>query len=391
MRQRKLRGFTLVELLVVIAIIGILVALLLPAVQAAREAARRIQCTNNVKQIALALHTHHDAQKSFPPGLPSCVDPQQNRGKQSQGTGSGIFCTGPNWLTAILAEIEQTALFDGLMECIEVKGNAGECAMEKQPLAQNERGWRIGASTPQAFTCPSAKKVSDTNLVTAGYGYRFRSRSGEPPQGFAKGNYAANWGCSNWMQIVDNSIQVPYGAGNQRSCARPKGAFGVVTLDKWRTVNNTQDHQSTLGRWKTGWGKGTKIGDMQRDGTSNTLLVSEVLALDNVRDGRGVWALSAMGASTFVTRSGPNSLTMRDLTSYMTNQGIRENDPLYPHDDYARGGDDIRTWALARSRHRGGVIAAMGDASVQFVSDGVDLAVWHAQGTRAGNEAVQQN
>jgi prepilin-type N-terminal cleavage/methylation domain-containing protein/prepilin-type processing-associated H-X9-DG protein len=92
MRTRKRRGFTLVELLVVIAIIGILIALLLPAVQAAREAARRSQCTNNLKQLSLALHNYHDTCKSFPSG-----------GHQE---------TQLSWHVSILPQIEQGALYD---------------------------------------------------------------------------------------------------------------------------------------------------------------------------------------------------------------------------------------------------------------------------------------
>src|SRR5688572_16598942 len=89
------RGFTLVELLVVIAIIGVLVALLLPAVQAAREAARRMSCGNNLRQLGLAMHNYHDANKVFPPGL----------------------INSPEWtylLYYILPYIEQTALHEGL-------------------------------------------------------------------------------------------------------------------------------------------------------------------------------------------------------------------------------------------------------------------------------------
>src|ERR671912_555830 len=100
------RGFTLVELLVVIAIIGILVALLLPAVQAAREAARRMQCGNNLKQLGLALHNYHDTFKVFPPAL-------LNSGHVSAGYVTANFPEGPRNHSGhlfLLPFIEQTTL-----------------------------------------------------------------------------------------------------------------------------------------------------------------------------------------------------------------------------------------------------------------------------------------
>src|SRR6476646_2441033 len=94
-------GFTLVELLVVIAIIGVLVALLLPAVQAAREAARRMQCTNNLKQLGIALHNFHDSRQSFPAALDELIT--------SPVTGSGAGTAA--WTAHILPYIEQQAVY----------------------------------------------------------------------------------------------------------------------------------------------------------------------------------------------------------------------------------------------------------------------------------------
>ena len=105
--KRGKKAFTLVELLVVIVIIGILIALLLPAVQAAREAARRAACTNNLKQIGLALHNYLEACRVFPPQAISKFDPNAD---SAAIRGEAIYnmtgCQGTSWMLAILPYIE---------------------------------------------------------------------------------------------------------------------------------------------------------------------------------------------------------------------------------------------------------------------------------------------
>ena len=135
---RRRRGFTLVELLVVIAIIGILIALLLPAIQAAREAARRMQCRNNLKQMGQAAMTHYDRQKFFPSGGWgwSCVgDPDQGFGKKQPG----------GWVYNILPGLELQSLHEG---------GRGQTPTEKALIAQQ----MIQTPLP-VFMCPSGNAV----------------------------------------------------------------------------------------------------------------------------------------------------------------------------------------------------------------------------------------
>ncbi|NLX95632.1 MAG: DUF1559 domain-containing protein [Rhodopirellula sp.] len=140
MNRQRHRGFTLVELLVVIAIIGILIALLLPAVQAAREAARRTQCTNQLKQIGLALQNYHDTQRKFPHGT-----------RYPGGS--------PNWRVVILPYMEQSALYDQLN--VDAQGNPGF----RSGSYTGVNAILVGLLVP-GFNCPSSP--SPTNAVNSG-------------------------------------------------------------------------------------------------------------------------------------------------------------------------------------------------------------------------------
>jgi prepilin-type N-terminal cleavage/methylation domain-containing protein/prepilin-type processing-associated H-X9-DG protein len=140
------RAFTLIELLVVIAIIAVLIALLLPAVQSAREAARRAQCVNNLKQMGLAVHNYHDAILAFPPGYIAAskfVD------------GETDTAPGWSWASMILPQLDQSPLFSSINMWLPIQSPANSTAV---------------VTSLNTFICPSDEILAPTFTVTDGFG-----------------------------------------------------------------------------------------------------------------------------------------------------------------------------------------------------------------------------
>jgi prepilin-type N-terminal cleavage/methylation domain-containing protein len=332
----KRRGFTLIELLVVIAIIAILVAMLLPAVQQAREAARRSDCKNRLKQLGLALHNYHDVYKAFPPGT---VNAHRTHSINGQN-GSGRIGIGAPWICQLLPQLEQKAMFDHVQiiiserpEVVDWFGNG----------TYTSRGILVGSQQFAAMDCPSHPDG----------GGQFGNGTGMEHLG--RGNYAACFGKGN------------YGVAHTKNSA-VGGLFGINSKYKMR--------------------------DLQ-DGTSNTIAFSELRYRTAVFSGpgenqsapttdtRGTWAYGAMGADIFSTKIGPNSKAPDGVW------GCR-NSPAngMPCTQIGNSAQTNETFAGARSYHPGGVQACMGDGSVRFVSENINVLVWQALGSRGGGEVT---
>ncbi|MFO0942674.1 MAG: DUF1559 domain-containing protein [Pirellulales bacterium] len=237
--KRTNRAFTLVELLVVIAIIGILVGLLLPAVQAAREAARRMQCSNNVKQISLGFHNYESALKCFPinyamRGIP----PFPNNGP-------GIANSGRSWMQMILPYIEQTPLYNNIDFTV---GLQPKSSAVTTPVGKNRI---VAATVVPTFICPSDDSSEDGTLLN-------RSDLNEttaPADRWAVTCYKAVAG-ANWAWGVFSPVVGVGKNGGQTD--------GLNLGDGVICSNQTNVHSRT------------RIANIT-DGTSNTFIIGEAM------------------------------------------------------------------------------------------------------------------
>ena len=318
MKSRK--GFTLIELLVVIAIIAILVALLLPAVQQARESARRTQCVNNLKQIGLALHNYHDTHKVLPPG---------NR--------STLYAT---WALYLFPQMELTNLYQVWDFNSGVNGRTYTTA-PNLTVAQT----RI-----PVYTCPT--DISRTNVTS--------TTAPEIPHH----NYAANYGNAALNQ------QTSY------TGVQYKGSpFGNVQTDASATQTN---------RPNRGCVDFAKIMDgMSSTLMISELIQGSGFSAPSRTDLRGRIIGYADGGY-FTTQNTPNSpIADWENTNYcvppVPTGSITYTNPQNP--PCAQTNQFSYMQRAARSRHPGGVNSLLCDGSVRFFQNSVDLNVWRAAGS----------
>ncbi|TVS09990.1 MAG: DUF1559 domain-containing protein [Planctomycetaceae bacterium] len=339
MSLRNPRGFTLVELLVVIAIIGVLVSLLLPAVQAAREAARRTQCANNLKQLGLAMHQYHDVYQVLPTaGYRWTGGLVAGRCLAEDGPSADSTSHAQSWVIGILPFMEQQSLRDQFFTGVATLPPYG-CwfrTRDTRPATHPVMADVLGTELP-TLRCPS----------DSGRKEGYRSSDDHAP--IARMNYGANGGAGNAWARTDHRALVERGPF-QWGYARERGIdFAALT-----------------------------------DGTSNTVLLGELIAAERRGDTRGAWAYSSGpffcgGQPSYedpATRIllPPNGNALDDR--FMDRPPRCSADPNHRHLRCVSGGS--RAFQTARSYHPGGVHICLADGAVRFISDTVEMRTWLA-------------
>jgi prepilin-type N-terminal cleavage/methylation domain-containing protein len=330
----RARGaFTLVELLVVIAIIGVLVALLLPAVQAAREAANRMSCGNRLKQLSIALHNHHDVYKKFPPGAEGAVYPKPNP------AGNTTTFMGTSWIVYCLPFFEQKALYDRYDFTVQYDNipSGGSTA----PGLNNDA---VGSTVVDTLYCPSGARPK-AYLDPNGNGVK------DDPSTHYYGVMGPA-GPTNPTPMTINGTTYNYTVGSA-------GGNGA-----WTPHGILSHYQVTSGSVSTYREVG--FADVL-DGTANTLMLGErsMILPTGVTNSYRSWIRGNNGGS--------------GTTKCVTN-------PI--NATHYNGSNNFNEISFG-SNHPGGCQFAMGDASVRYVSETIDLTVYRASASMNSGEPVQ--
>ena len=343
------RGFTLVELLVVIAIIGVLIALLLPAVQAAREAARRMQCTNHLKQWGIALHNYHDTHLAFP-GL---------------ATNGGTSTRSYSVQARLLPFMEQSQLNDLIDYNANVVGGTGmsislhtdclrACQHRHVVFRCPSDGQSQTVSVDFAGAATSVEQIGPSNyVVCTGSGYTSVS-AGTPTNGMFHYGSAYTFGAmtdgsSNTLTMSETITGVGGSPGNE--------AASLMTLAE--SISSKRYRNYIFMSMTMTWASHPEDGGVNY--VKNTLQAGTSLGWLKQRGNS--WIAGIPHYTAFNTYMPPNPQTP-DFWSM--NSGY-----------YA-----------ARSFHSGGVNAQLGDGSIHFVSETIDPAIWRGLSTRSGGETV---
>ena len=323
MKQRS--GFTLVELLVVIAIIGVLVALLLPAVQAAREAARRSSCQNNLKQIGLAVQNYHDTKKLLPPGFIYAPDPAYSN---------------YGWQAALMPFNEQGNTYDQL----QVNGTPLQFAADDAAL-----------QALLVFNLPNTSCPSDGSLVSGLTAAPFRTILS------ANGNEFHGTG-SNYVGVNGPSVL----GLNEATLSRDQHVAGGV-FDAFGGGNQPQVFADV------------------RDGLSNTLLVGERSNEGYYDDGSGLFQTGAAmfwGARRVDESDATGLADLNDFDGYSSTLGtFATKINSVP----AGTGNDLLARLSFSSNHPTGTNFVFCDGSVQFIAEDVD----HSPGDGITNSVIE--
>jgi prepilin-type N-terminal cleavage/methylation domain-containing protein/prepilin-type processing-associated H-X9-DG protein len=387
-------AFTLVELLVVIAIIGVLVGLLLPAVQAAREAARRMSCSNNFKQLGLGLHNYHSAYDKLPMQLGGTTQTGLGAGAPNGNLCNRLFLSA---LVGITPFVEQQALWEQISNPSTVGGNWPP--MGPQPWTPTYVPWLTDIPT---YRCPSDPGVGLPALGRTNYAFcmgdnmSLVNSGGKNQKGFYENNSAA----ANNVQVITGNAETDNSATAQLARGFNRGFFWSRHFTGFRDVLDGLSNTIAMGERVTSIADKAIKAEYQKNAPFPGLLTDPSLCDQYVDPARPAFLINPPAVTNPTQAQGH-----RWADGRMQYTGFNTILPPNGVSCSAQLGDAGPGIFSAGSRHQGGAHVLMGDGAVKFITDSIEAGnrkaapantgaqsaygLWGALGTRASAETIQ--